>query len=133
MNLRTTPDESGTPTTSSPPRYPTGVRATPASILADAALADAALVGGGATDRPEAAPPEPVGEDPRTESRRELRAARHHRRRIMVVCALVITACVVMTVLIVGMARDQKPVAQAAGAVPVPRSHRPPPPTGPLS
>ena len=32
----------------------------------------------------------------------------------MVVCALVITACVVMTVLIVGIARDRKPAAQAA-------------------
>jgi hypothetical protein len=34
----------------------------------------------------------------------------------MVVCALVITACVVMTVLIVGIARDRKPAAQGATA-----------------
>jgi hypothetical protein len=40
-------------------------------------------------------------------SRSELRVARKRRRRLMVVCALVIAVCVVLTVAVVGLARNR--------------------------
>ena len=42
-----------------------------------------------------------------TAGRRALREARRQRRRLMAVCAAIVAACLVMTVLIVGMARDR--------------------------
>jgi hypothetical protein len=52
---------------------------------------------------------DPAGVDPHRESRSELRAARRVRRRLMVACALVVAVCVLLTVLIVGLARDRSP------------------------
>jgi hypothetical protein len=43
------------------------------------------------------------------EPRGALRAARRHRRQVMVVCALVIAVCLVLTILIVNIARGRRP------------------------
>jgi hypothetical protein len=41
------------------------------------------------------------------ETRREVREARHRRRQLMVACAVVVAACLVLTILIVTMARQR--------------------------
>jgi hypothetical protein len=64
---------------------------------------------------PRAAPA--VHPDPTVAGRRALRAARRQRRRLMGVCAALVAACLVMTVLIVGMARDRPGLAPPAGVV----------------
>jgi hypothetical protein len=58
------------------------------------------------TDPPAIPPTDPEG-SVRAEGRRAMRAARKQRRRISVGCAVLITVCVVITVLIVGLARDR--------------------------
>lgn len=63
-----------------------------------------------------AAAPEPAA-GPDTAGRRALREARRQRRRLMAVCALIIAACLVMTVLIVGMARDRPAQSGPTGVV----------------
>jgi hypothetical protein len=55
-----------------------------------------------------------VGDDaPIAEGRRALRAERQDRRRLAVACALVIAVCLVVTILIVGLARSRNPGALA--------------------
>ncbi len=98
-------------TTSAPGLYPAGSRPTPASLmaLATAPAPEATVI------EPVASPEAPVPvvqPDSRADVRRSLRAARRHRRHIMVGCAVVIAVCVVLTLLIVGMARDRRPATQ---------------------
>ena len=50
----------------------------------------------------------PIGE-----GRRALRAERQERRRLAVACAVVIAICLVVTILIVGLARNRAPGAVA--------------------
>ncbi len=65
-----------------------------------------------------------------TEGRRALREARRERRRLSVWCAVVVAVCLLLTILIVGIARSRSTgpqVVMAAGtlaqpAVPVPAS-----------
>jgi len=133
MSARTTPDRRGS-ATSSPPLYP-APPITPAAALAAAA---------GAAPAPEAPPHEasestapestalhqPVGEPPSDsrETRRAMRTARRIRRQVMVGCALVIAVCLILTILIVTIARGRRPgsgvvvpgVALAARAGPAP-------------
>lgn len=56
---------------------------------------------------PAVAGPDAPGADGGTAGRRALREARRQRRRLMAACAAIVAACLVMTVLIVGMARDR--------------------------
>jgi len=58
------------------------------------------------------ADPEPVDQQPRVDRRRAERAERRQRRRISVGCALLVAVCLVITILIVGMARNRNPGAQ---------------------
>jgi hypothetical protein len=55
--------------------------------------------------------------DHSTAGRRALREARRQRRRLMGVCAVIVAACLVMTVLIVGMARDRPAPGTPTGVV----------------
>lgn len=128
--MRTTP--TGTGTTTSPPRpYPKPTMdptpavdpapqvdpSPPAADVEDALPAPAVDGDPGAGPRPEPAgsedPPATADRSPepdsRAETRRALRAARRRRRRVMVACGLVIAVCLVLTVLIVGIARDRRP------------------------
>ncbi len=52
-----------------------------------------------------------------TEGRRALREARRRRRRLALVCAAVLAACLLMTVLVLGMARDRPAPIAPLGAV----------------
>jgi len=56
--------------------------------------------------------PEPVDQQPRVDRRRAERAERRQRRRISVGCALLVAVCLVITILIVGMARNRNPGVQ---------------------
>ncbi len=47
--------------------------------------------------------------DPRVEGRRQVRAARKRRRRISIVCAVLIALCTALTLLIVAIARTHTP------------------------
>ena len=58
------------------------------------------------------ADPEPVDQQPRVDRRRAERSERRQRRRISVGCALLVAVCLVITILIVGMARNRNPGAQ---------------------
>jgi hypothetical protein len=55
--------------------------------------------------------------DPAVAGRRALRTARRQRRRLLGVCAALVAACLVMTVLIVGMARDRPGIAPPSGVL----------------
>jgi hypothetical protein len=94
------------------------------------AVADASGVGAEPDQRQAAGPPEEPGlteepgpteepgspEDPELatapEGRQARRAGRRQRRRLSIGCVLLITACVVITVLIVGLARNRAPAPQ---------------------
>ena len=69
-------------------------------------------------DRPEHPPP--------LDDRRARRTARHRRRHLSVGCAVLITVCLVITILIVGMARNRTPGPQTV----VPALSLPPEPAG---
>jgi len=56
--------------------------------------------------------PDPAGQQPRVDRCRAERAERRQRRRISVGCALLVAVCLVITILIVGMARNRSPGAQ---------------------
>jgi hypothetical protein len=68
---------------------------------AHAALAEEALEDSPAPEHPS-----------RPDGRRAQRAARHQRRNISVACAVLIAVCLVITILIVGMARNRSPGVQ---------------------
>jgi hypothetical protein len=116
MSARTTPEGRGS-TTSSPPLYPR-TSVTPAAALSLAAGTAPAPTEPAPTEleppglRPDA---EPETESP-AETRGALRAARRRRRHVMVGCALVVAVCLVLTLLIVNIARGRRP---GSGVVPV--------------
>jgi hypothetical protein len=132
MSLRTTPNRTGS--TTSPRLYPasstispvtapipvTGPETAPAPEMAPApetapAPNDASI---DLQDPPPTADPKP---DARAETMRALRIARRRRRHLMMGCAVVIAICVVVTLLIVGIARDRRPGSQVvlSGVAPV--------------
>jgi hypothetical protein len=112
MSVRATP--TGTGNIASPGLYPGSTSTTPSvDIVPDAEAPPVAP--------PEAPTPESTdvlvsrqeGEpESRAETRRALRTARRQRRHIMVGCAVVIAVCMILTVLIVGIARDRRPGSQ---------------------
>jgi hypothetical protein len=57
------------------------------------------------------------GREPPMASRSELRAARHQRRRLMVVCAVVIAVCLALTIVVVGLARNRVAGSQSLPSV----------------
>lgn len=63
--------------------------------------------------------------DPRTEGRRQLRAARKRRRRISIGCALLIAVCTAVTLVIVAVARDRSPSLLVVTPPPAPVSSPP--------
>jgi hypothetical protein len=67
--------------------------------------------------------------DPGSAGRRALREARRQRRRLMAVCAVIIAACLAMTVLIVGMARDRPVQDSPTGVIVHPVADLPTAPT----
>jgi hypothetical protein len=115
----TTPEESGTTTTSTEP-YP-GHRE-PSPGPPDFVVNQGADQG--ADQRPPAVgPPGPDPQDRvRAEGRQALRAARRQRRRISIGCAVLVAVCMAITVLIVDLARDRtsgpQVVLPSASAVP---------------
>lgn len=129
MTMRTT---GGSP---APPRRradpfgpPPPITAAPPSDGGDRTPDDTAQVGGLATAPGPAARPsdaeqqesEPV-EAPR-ETRREVREARRRRRHLLAACAIVVAVCLMLTILVVTMARQRPsglpaPAAPRAGAV----------------
>jgi hypothetical protein len=72
---------------------------------------------------------DPVGQDPeagsRVADRRALRAARRTRRNVAIVCGLVVALCLILTILIVNMARIRTSGPQAV-VIPVAASIGPP-------
>ncbi len=63
----------------------------------------------GGSLRPEAVTPDPVptGSGSRVADRKALRAARRTRRNLAILCGLVVAVCLVLTILIVDMARNR--------------------------
>lgn len=57
------------------------------------------------------------GSEPTMASRSELRAARRQRRRLMVVCAVVIAVCLALTIVVVGLARNRVAGSQSLPSV----------------
>jgi hypothetical protein len=55
--------------------------------------------------------------DPSTTGRRAVREARRQRRRLMALCAAVVAACLIMTVMVVGLARDRPSPGTPTGVV----------------
>lgn len=111
MSARTTPDGRGS-ATSSPRLYPPPAP-TPSAMVGMAAQADLDQPGAPRTPAPgSVGVAAPIGRpetDTRAEPRRALRAARRQRRQVMVGCALVIAVCLVLTILIVTIARGRRP------------------------
>ncbi len=129
--MRTTPNRTGS-TTSSPRLYPPPSTIAPVTapipVTVPVATPQAPSQAPPATapeDAPEATPDQAAAADPkpdaRAETMRALRVARRRRRHLMLVCAVIIAVCVVLTLLIVGIARDRRPGSQVvlAGATPV--------------
>jgi hypothetical protein len=84
---------------------------------------------------PGAATPEPAptGSGSRLADRQALRAARRARRNLAILCGVLVAVCLVLTILIVDMARNRPPGAEitmpvSTASVPaaVDRSHAPP-------
>ena len=129
MSVRTTPTDSGTTQSLHPyagrqtvPAGPAGAGPLddpPAPVGdGDQLVDETAPPDAAAPPAPAAAPdpattadlePEP-GRDPRIEGRRQLRAARKRRRRISIVCAVLIAVCMALTLLLVAIARAARPI-----------------------
>jgi hypothetical protein len=80
------------------------------------------------SDAPHLNHPEPTDSppsEPRTDGRRALREARRHRRRLAVGCALLVAVCLVITILIVDLARNRASGPQGAAPAFLRASHGP--------
>lgn len=112
MTVRMTRTESGSTTQSTDPHtvLPSALpEAPPAGTDGTPRAPSGARSGGGGEliGDPEQADPEP-----RADGRRAQRAARQQRRRISMACALLIAVCLVITILIVAVARNRAPGAE---------------------
>jgi len=126
MTAGMTPNDSGTATTS-PRLYPNRAAPVPATISEPSGPDSPGTPrdpnpesGHSPSDRQGS--PEgdqgPAGDtDTRVPGRQEVRAARKRRRRLSIGCAVVLTVCTAITLLIVGLARDHTP--SSLGVVPV--------------
>jgi hypothetical protein len=63
------------------------------------------------TPQPATPQPAPTGSRSRVADRQALRAARRTRRNLAILCGLVVAVCLVLTILIVDMARNRPPGA----------------------
>ncbi|MGP0110845.1 MAG: hypothetical protein ACLPR9_18660 [Acidimicrobiales bacterium] len=61
------------------------------------------------------APPGPSPDRPRTDGRRALREVRRQRRRLSVLCAVVVAVCLALTILVVDLARNRAAGPQGVG------------------
>jgi hypothetical protein len=115
MTVRTTRTGSGStprstrpyaaPRSSHPEAPATPAEPAPEPLPASRPGGDPVAAGGAEVrDRPEHPPP--------VDDRRARRAARHQRRHLSVACAVLIAVCLVITILIVGMARNRTPGPQ---------------------
>jgi hypothetical protein len=108
--------------------YPTEV---PPPSTEDGAAAGAGAAPAGSGGPEEAAPePAPTGSRSRVADRKALRAARRTRRNLAILCGVVVAVCLVLTILIVDMARNRPPgaeitmpVSTASALVAADRSH----------
>ena len=148
MTVRMTQSKSGTtpPSTSPYPARPSGhpdlseLAGTELAAPPEAPSVEPELVVPVETDPgpgPEGAAPSPVADHAsRTDGLRAVRAERHRRRVLSLACAALVAACLVITILIVGLARTRSSGPSAArspsvltavgrGARPPLRSHRP--------
>ena len=118
MTVRMTPTESGTTPRPPDPHPPVPSDAPP----------EVACVGSAPTARPIGTDPpsgragvsgtvrsEPSPGPPQADNRRALREKRRERRRLSVLCAVVVAVCLVLTILIVGMARNRPTGPQVVG------------------
>jgi hypothetical protein len=116
MTVRLTQTRSGYPRRSRQP-YPTD--AGQRSGEADPAPEDGGTPEGSGS--PEAVAAEPVpGSRSRVVDRRALRAERRTRRNLAILCGLVVAVCLILTILIVDMARNRPPGAGIAVPVSTP-------------
>ena len=125
MTVRLTQSRSGYPRRSRQP-FPTGAGHPPGEE--DPARGDGTppdgSVSGAVTARPE-----PAGSGSRLADRQAVRAARRTRRNLAILCGLVVLVCLVLTILIVDMARNRPPGAE----ITVPASTASAPPASALS
>jgi hypothetical protein len=128
MTVRLTQSRPGYPRRSRQP-YPTEV---PPPSTEDGAAAGAGAAPAGSGGPEEAAPePAPTGSRSRVADRKALRAARRTRRNLAILCGVVVAVCLVLTILIVDMARTRPPGAEItmpAPAASVPGAAGPPHP-----
>jgi outer membrane biosynthesis protein TonB len=100
----------------------------PPSVDGEAALDDTAQVDEPATTPDPVPPPSDTEQQPveaPRETRREVREARHRRRQLLAACAIVVAVCLLLTILIVSMARQRPsglPAATQASASAAPRA-----------
>jgi hypothetical protein len=106
----TTPDEAGTDAPSTDPGPPPTAPVPVVSRVVPPASPDEGAVESAGTPSSE-----PAG-TPTASPRQALRATRRHRRRIWLGCAVLITVCLVITLLIVGLARDRPAPPQGLSA-----------------
>jgi hypothetical protein len=130
MTVRLTPIESdSTPPQQIPaPPNPSGIRVTtsaaptlPEPVAAPSTAPSASS--GSASESPGGGPSEPVSPTS-ADSRRALREAREHRRRVAWACAAVLALCLALTIVMVTLARYRSvpPSGSAAVTSPLPPS-----------
>jgi len=114
MTVRLTQSRSGYPRRSRQP-FPTGAGHPPGEE--DPARGDGTppdgSVSGAVTARPE-----PAGSGSRLADRQAVRAARRTRRNLAILCGLVVAVCLVLTILIVDMARTRTTGGQSSLSLP---------------
>ncbi|HEX3980120.1 MAG TPA: hypothetical protein VHW93_02805 [Acidimicrobiales bacterium] len=129
MIVRTTQKESGTPPDSAPPLpippprldEPSGGaagadRPGPSGVPGERAAAAPVSTPGPTPGTPEAAPTSQPAS--RVVDRKAQRAARRQRRRLAIACAVVVAVCLVLTILIVDMARTRTSGSQTGLSLP---------------
>ena len=118
MTQRATPTKSGTsalptaPHPDWPVRLPTDPEADAAEVINEPSALERA--GPAAPDTPPAEPPE-AEHLSRSESQRAARSERRCRRRLAIACALLVAGCLVVTLLIVALARTRRRRSPGAG------------------
>jgi hypothetical protein len=135
MTQRATQTRSGTsaPSIAPHPGRPVRLPIDPEADLGPVVNEPSALerAGPAASETPPADPPE-VEHLSRSESQRAARSERHLRRRLAIACALLVAGCLVVTILIVELARTRAaglPAPASASALVIPVPPQPPPAT----
>jgi hypothetical protein len=138
MTQRATQTRSGTsapptaPQTAWPVRLPIDPEADPGAVVNEPSALERA--GPAAPETPPVEPAE-VEHLSRSESQRAARTERHIRRRLSIACALLVAGCLVITILIVELARTRPAglPAPASAAAPLTTNPSQPPPLTPTT